>query len=61
MFRIFLMPYAGETSKRCLRGIDRERTACLSGSQREREHLLDLNIEFYQHKNSTLHGVSLLG
>lgn len=60
MFRIFLMPYAGETSKRCPRGVDRERTDCLSGRQRERAHLLDLNIEFHQHKNSTIHSVPLL-
>lgn len=60
MFRIFLMPYAGETSKWCPRGVDRERTDCLSGRQRERAHLLDLNIEFHQHKNSTIHSVPLL-
>lgn len=59
MFRIFLMPYAGETSKWFPRGIDRERTDCLSGRQWERAHLLDLNIEFRQHKNSTIHGVPL--
>lgn len=61
MFRMFLMPYAGESTKRCLRGIERERTNCLSGRQRERAHLLDLNIEFHQHKNSTIHGVPLVG
>lgn len=57
MFRIFLMPYAGETSKWFPRGVDRERTDCLSGRQWERAHLLDLNIEFRQHKNSTIHSV----
>lgn len=61
MFRIFLMPYAGETSKWFPRGVDRERTDCLSGRQWERAHLLDLNIEFRQHKNSTIHGVPLRG